>query len=288
MNSQHTVLIGAGGMLGTEWARALAPGGVLLDHPDFDLTNPAGLSAIPENADLVVNCAAYTDVDGAEHHEDEALELNGAAVGRLAARCKEIGALLVHYSTDYVFNGHGEAPYPVDHPRAPRSAYGRTKLAGEEALEASGCEFLCLRTSWLYAPHSKNFVRTIARLAGEKQRLKVVDDQRGRPSCAEQLVRTSRALVDAGSRGFFHASDSGECTWFEFAGAIAARVNPDCLVEPCTTDEFPRDAERPAYSVLDLTKTEDVTGRLPHWRDSLERTLDTLLAQTPEAPRKAC
>ncbi len=288
MNSNDIALIGPGGMLGTEWARSLLPGAVLLSRPDFDLTNPAHLSRVPDSARVVVNCAAYTDVDGAEHHEDEALELNGRAVARLAAHCKEIGALLVHYSTDYVFDGHGEAPYPVEHPRAPRSAYGRTKLAGEEALEASGCEFLCVRTSWLYAPHSKNFVKTIATLAAEKPRLKVVDDQRGRPTCAEQLVRTTHALIDAKARGFFHGCDSGECTWFEFAQAIAARVNPDCAVDPCSTEDFPRDAERPAYSVLDLTKTESITGRLPHWRDSLDRTLDTLLAQSPEAPRKAC
>lgn len=288
MANQHTALVGAGGMLGTEWAHALGSTALRLDLPDFDLTNPAHLDAIPTGTRLVINCAAYTDVDGAEHNEAAATELNGAGVALLAGRCNELGATLVHYSTDYVFDGAGETPYSTDHPRAPRSAYGRSKLAGEKALEASGAEFLCVRTSWLYAPHANNFVRTITRLCAEKPQLKVVSDQRGRPSNAAQLVNTTQSLLDHGARGFFHGCDSGECTWFEFAQAISERVNPACVIDPCTTDEFPRDAERPPYSVLDLSKTEAVTGPLPHWRDSLARTLDTLLASASEAPRKAC
>jgi len=288
MNSDHTVLIGAGGMLGTEWARALPTDIIALDYPAFDLTAPNAGEAIPDTARLVINCSAYTDVDGAEHHEDDALALNGTAVASLAERCRAIGAVLVHYSTDYVFDGQGDTPYPTDHPRAPRSAYGRTKLAGEQALETSGADFLCVRTSWLYAPHANNFVRTIARLCAEKPELKVVSDQRGRPTSAEQLVRTTQALLDANARGFFHACDSGDCTWFDFATAIAERVNPACRIAPCTTDEFPRDAERPAYSVLDLAATETIAGPIPHWRDALARTLDTILASAPEAPRKAC
>ncbi len=286
MSTTRTAILGSGGMLGTSWSRTL-PGAIGFAHPDFDLTDPAAVDRLT-GFDLVINAAAFTDVDGAEAREAEATELNGAAVGRLAARCKEIGATLVHYSTDYIFDGAGETPYPTDHERAPRSAYGRSKLAGELALEASGADFLCIRTSWLYAAHGKNFVKTIARLCAEKDRLRVVDDQRGRPTSADQLVLTTQALLNGGARGFFHGSDSGECTWFEFAGAIGERVNPACVIEPCATDEFPRDAERPAYSVLDLSKTEAIVGETPHWRASLDRVLDTLLTAAPDAPRKAC
>jgi len=292
---RQTVLIAPSGMLGTCWAAALDEVGepwTPLDFPGFDLTNPEHLARIPASASLVINAAAYTDVDGAERDETAAAELNGAAVGRLADRCKDIGALLLHYSTDYVFDGQAATPYPRDHHRDPRSAYGRTKLAGERALETAGAEFLCIRTSWLYAPHGKNFVRTIAGLAADKTELRVVADQRGRPTSAANLVRTSQRLLDAGARGFYHASDAGDCTWHELAQAIAERVNPDCRVDPCATDEFPRDAERPPYSVLDLSATETLAGPLTHWRDALSDVLDQLL-ESPEQrepktePRKA-
>ena len=197
---RQTVLIAPSGMLGRSWAAALEADGVPftgLDHPGFDLTDPGHLERIPEGARLVINCAAYTDVDGAEHDEAAAAELNGAAVGRLADRCRDLGALLLHYSTDYVFDGRASMPYAPDHPRRPRSAYGRTKLAGERALEGSGSEFLCLRTSWLYAPHGKNFVRTIAGLALEKPSLRVVADQRGRPTSAQRALSGPRAPCSA-------------------------------------------------------------------------------------------
>jgi len=293
----ETVLIAPSGMLGRCWAAALEADGVPftgLDHPGFDLTDPGHLERVPEGARLVINCAAYTDVDGAERDEAAAAELNGAAVGRLADRCKDVGALLLHYSTDYVFDGRASTPYTPDHPRRPRSAYGRTKLAGERALEGSGAEFLCLRTSWLYASHGKNFVRTIAGLAAEQPVLRVVADQRGRPTSAAGLVGISRALLSAGARGFYHATDAGECTWHELAEAVAERVNPECRVDPCTTDEFPRDAERPAYSVLDLSGAETLAGPLTHWRDALAEVLEQILSEgdalqreSKSQPRKA-
>ena len=283
-----TVIIGANGMLGSTWTHALGPDAAALDLPAFDLLDPKSFEQIEPSVRVVINCAAYTDVDGAESNEALATELNGIAVARLAARCKEIGATLVHYSTDYVFDGTASAPYPVDHERAPASAYGRSKLAGEIALEESGADFLCVRTSWLYAPHGKNFVKTISDLCASKPSLKVVSDQRGRPSSAIQLVATTRTLLDMGARGFFHGCDGGECSWFDFASAIGEYVNPACVIEACTTAEFPRDAERPAYSVLDLSKTESRVGTIPHWRDSLVRTLDVILDSAPEAPRKAC
>lgn len=273
-------------MLGTSWRRA-RPDALALGRRELDLTRPGDLERLPADADLVVNCAAFTDVDGAESAEAEATELNGAAVERLAARCREIGALLVHYSTDYVFDGSASEPYAVDHDRSPIGAYGRSKLAGELALERSEAEFLCIRTSWLHAGHGKNFVRTIERLCRERDELKVVADQRGRPTNADHLAALSRKLVDAGARGFFHGCDSGECTWHDLATAIAERVNPACAVHPCTTAEFPRPAPRPSYSVLDLSKTEAITGPLPHWREGLAAALGRMETEAPEAPRKA-
>ena len=151
----------------------------------------------------------------------------------------------MHYSTDYVFPGDASAPYAVDAPRAPIGAYGRSKLLGEQRSSRSAAEWLCLRTSWLYAPWGKNFVLTIAGLARERQSLRVVNDQRGRPTCCETLAWITERLLDAGERGMRHACDGGECTWFDLATDIAARVNPSCVVEPCATSEYPRPARRP-------------------------------------------
>jgi len=284
------ILLGAAGMLGRTWAGALdaelrAGRARALDLPEVDIRDERSVrDAIPESAHLVINCAAYTDVDGAEAEEDLATEINGRAVGRLAQRCREIGATLVHYSTDYVFDGRASAPYPVDAERRPLGAYGRSKAVGEELLEASGADYLLLRTSWLYAAHGKNFARTIARLARERDHLRVVNDQRGRPTSTTTLVRITRELLGAGARRTLHACDGGECSWFDFAGAIAGAINPVCRVDPCTSDAFPRPAPRPAYSVLDLAPTEAIIGHIPDWRTALAPVLTTLQSETQTTP----
>lgn len=280
-----TIVLGAAGMLGRTWAHALdadlRAGRVrALDLPEVDIRDERSVrAAIPESAELVINCAAYTDVDGAEANEGLAAEINGHGVARIGARCREIGATLVHYSTDYVFDGAAHTPYPVDAPRHPIGAYGRSKAVGEELLEGSGARFLLLRTSWLYSAHGTNFVRTIARLAAERPTLRVVSDQRGRPTSTRTLVAITQRLLDAGASGILHACDGGECSWFEFAREIAAAVNPACTVEPCATDEFPRPAPRPAYSVLDLGPTEAVVGPIGHWRQALAPVLTTIEAE---------
>jgi dTDP-4-dehydrorhamnose reductase len=290
MPAPTTILLGSAGMLGSDWARTLAPDidagrAAALDLPDIDITDDASVrSGIPETAELVINCAAYTDVDGAEANEALATAINGHAVGRVAARCREVGAMVVHYSTDYVFNGRATTPYAVDTPRDPLGAYGRSKAVGEELLEASGAEFLMLRTAWLYAAHGKNFVRTIARLARERDSLRVVHDQRGRPTSTLTLISVTRLLLEAGATGTLHACDGGECTWFEFASEIAREVNPGCRVEPCTTDEFPRPAPRPAYSVLDLAPTEALIGAIAHWREALAPVLTTIRRELDAPP----
>ena len=276
------LITGAGGMLGRAWRELLAARNIEFDARDrasLDLAVPAAVDTISADTDVVVNCAAYTAVDRAEEEEARATEINGAAVGRLLARCDAIGARLVHYSTDYIFDGEANAPYRLDHPTNPVNAYGRSKLAGEQhffrALAASpGAQHLLLRTSWVYAPWGQNFVRTIARLAGERDALSVVDDQRGRPTSAEHLAAVSLALLESDARGVFHVTDGGDCTWFDFATAIAAEVAPDaCTVSPCGSDAFPRPAPRPAYSVLDLSATEALVGPMTSWRSNLADVL---------------
>jgi dTDP-4-dehydrorhamnose reductase len=225
----------------------------------------------------VINCAAFTDVDGAEDREQEACAVNGTAVGELAVCCRASDALLVHYSTDYVFDGAATAPYPTSAARAPQGAYGRSKGLGEELLVASGCRHLLIRTSWLYAPWGKNFVDTMARLCREKPLVRVVNDQRGRPTSAQYLAARSLALIEAGGQGAFHVTDGGECSWFEFAQEITRATHGSARVEPCSTAEFPRPAARPAYSVLDLRMTEALIGPSRPWQDNLA---DVLRART--------
>lgn len=273
----EVLVVGADGMLGRAWmelleARRIPARGLF--WPGFDLTDRASIERdVRGDLRAVIDCAAYTDVDGAEANEELATAVNGTGVGSLVERCDALGVPLVHYSTDYVFDGRGSAPYPVDHPVAPLNAYGRSKRVGEERVLASPGRHLLIRTSWLYAPWGKNFVLTIAKLASEREELKVVHDQRGRPTSAEHLARASLALLEGEARGTFHATDGGECTWFEFAREIAARVAPRCRVSPCTTAEFPRPAPRPAYSVLDLSGTEARLGAMPDWRENLASVL---------------
>jgi dTDP-4-dehydrorhamnose reductase len=287
-SSHDVVIIGNKGMLGRCFEPILHARGITchgFDLPELDMTNrEQTLAKLHEiGPAVVINCAAYTDVDGAEEHEELALRLNGEGPAILAAGCRDIGATLVHYSTDYVFNGEATAPYPVDSAIEPLNAYGRTKAAGEEAIRASGCQHLILRSSWLYAAHGKNFVITIANLAKDRPELKVVSDQRGRPTSCPVLADTTLRLLDCGARGTYHATDGGEATWHEFASQIAAAANPDCRVLPCTSDEFPRPAKRPAYSTLDISLTEELLGPLPRWELSLLDVLRCLgyTAATP-------
>jgi dTDP-4-dehydrorhamnose reductase len=240
------------------------------DLPGLDIAEPSQVGPIFEKPwSAVINCAAYTNVDGAEADEATALRANGTAPGIVAAACARARVPLVHFSTDYVFAGDARAPYAVDAPLQPLGAYGRTKAAGEIAIRQSGAEFLIVRTSWLYAPWANNFVRTMARLTRDKSELKVVDDQRGRPTSAQHLAAASLALLDRGTRGTLHVTDGGECTWYEFTVEIARLLARTAIIRPCTTAEFPRPAPRPAYSVLDLAPTEAILGPMPDWRVNL-------------------
>lgn len=277
---QPVLLVGATGMLGRAWHQLMLTRGI--DHycaglDQVDLTQDESIERVACGPwRTYINCAAWTDVDGAETHHSEALAVNTNGVRYLAEACKEQDAFLVHYSTDYVFDGEAREPYAVNAPRDPQNEYGATKLGGELAIEASGCRYLLVRASWLYAPWGKNFVRTIAKAAKEKPSLKVVNDQRGRPTSAEHLARTTLRLIGAGASGAYHVTDGGECTWYDFATEIARSANTSCTVEPCTTDEYPRPARRPAYSVLDISKTEELLGPLPLWKENLADCLERL------------
>ncbi|MEZ6317706.1 MAG: dTDP-4-dehydrorhamnose reductase [Phycisphaerales bacterium] len=269
---RRVLVIGAGGMLGRAWRGVLAAHAIehdAVDLPAFDLLDADAVRRAVPGHTHVVNCSGWTDVDGAEPDEKGATRLNGHAIGPLTAACREAGAHLVHYSTDYVFAGDATEPYPTDAPRAPISAYGRSKAVGEELLEASDTTWTLVRTSWLYAPWGKNFVRTIAKLAAERESVRVVADQRGRPTSAEHLARASLALLAGGRTGTWHITDAGECTWCDFAREIARLTASACAVEPCTTDEFPRPARRPAFSVLDIDSTQRAIGPFGDWRTNL-------------------
>jgi len=267
------LLIGAGGMLARALKVEIAARGVELvglDLPDFDLTDKAQVEArVTEEYDLVINSSAYTNVDGAETDEPRATAINGHGVAYLAGACAARGVPLVHYSTDYVFSGDASAPYPVDGTLAPLGGYGRSKAVGERAIRDAGGAHLILRTSWLYAPWANNFVRTIFKASKQQPSLKVVNDQRGRPTSAEHLARTTLALLDKNARGTLHVTDGGECTWFEFASEIVRLAGHTCTVNPCSSAEYVRPAKRPAYSVLDLAPTEALVGPMPPWQENL-------------------
>jgi len=274
------LLIGDRGMLGRAFRAHFARTHRLytgFDLPGFDASKPEQVVALLRKPwSIVVNCAAYTNVDGAESDEHAAMRGNSTAPRLLAEACARVRIPLIHFSTDYVFAGNATTPYPVDAPMQPLGVYGRTKAAGEEAVRASGAKHLIVRTSWLYAPWGNNFVRTMAKLSREKPSVKVVDDQRGRPTSADHLAATTLALFDRGQTGTFHVTDGGECTWYEFTRAIVFALRRNCTVEPCTTAEFPRPAPRPAYSVLDLSKTESLLGPMPNWRGNLKSVITRL------------
>ncbi|MFP4106078.1 MAG: dTDP-4-dehydrorhamnose reductase [Phycisphaerae bacterium] len=272
------LVLGSQGMLGRAWCELLRQRGEAFEAHDLDtldVTRKQDLARIiAMRPAAVINCVAYTDVDGAESDESAAELLNTRVPGDLAAISREIDTLFVHYSTDYVFGGTNRTPRLPDSMKDPLSVYGRTKLEGERVVTASGARSLIIRTSWLYAPWGKNFVLTIANLARKGDRLRVVNDQRGRPTSAEHLAATSHRLVSRGEEGLYHITDGDACTWYEFAEAIVELTGADCSVEPCTSEEFPRPAPRPSYSVLDLSEVETLLGTMPHWRKNLSAVIE--------------
>lgn len=253
----------------------LAGGGACLR---VDLADPASLASGLDTADaaLIVNAAAYTAVDRAEDESRLAERINHQAVAEIASWGAAHGARLVHYSTDYVFDGSASEPYREDDATAPLGVYGRTKLAGEEAVRASGCAHLILRTAWVYAAHGQNFLNTMLRLGAERDELRVVADQVGAPTSAPLIAATTATILGGAHNTTFHLTAAGQCNWFDFATAIFAEAQAAGVVErvprvvPIATADYPTRARRPAYSVLDCTRLERTFGlHLPAWREGL-------------------
>ncbi|HEY6986095.1 MAG TPA: dTDP-4-dehydrorhamnose reductase [Rhodanobacteraceae bacterium] len=300
------LLLGATGQVGVELLRTLPPlgeivcaalGGELADKShciDVDFTRSASLAAAMDeaNADIIVNAAAYTAVDRAEDEPELADRINHLAVAEIGAWAARHAARVIHYSTDYVFDGASTRPYREDDATAPLGIYGRTKLDGEQALHESGARHLLLRTAWVYAAHGHNFARTMLRLAGERDELRVVSDQIGAPTPARLIAETTtaalRAWLDRGDiGGTYHVVSAGRCSWFDFAVAILHGAVERGLIErlprmdPIATADYPTRARRPAFSVLDCGRIEAALGiQLPSWESGLTGVLDELASQT--------
>ncbi len=283
----NILITGANGQLGRSLQRlgGVSPHNyICTDVAELDITDAgAVLRAVREQGiDVIVNCAAYTDVEKAEEAEARADLLNHKAAGNLAAAAKETGATLFHVSTDYVFDGTAHTPYTEDVTPSPLGAYGRTKLAGERAVMASGCRYLIFRTAWLYSEYGKNFLKTMLCLSSERERLQVVFDQIGTPTYAGDLALALFSIIEAGryagNEGVYHFTNEGVCSWYDFATEIAAAAGHDkCRIIPCHTSEFPTKATRPAYSVLDKTKVKQTFQMdIPHWREAMLYCLEKL------------
>jgi len=280
------LIVGAGGMLGTDLRASLAGRDVTaLTRADLDVTDATAVAAAVAGHDVVINAAAYTKVDDAESHEDDAYAVNATGAGNLATAASAAGAKLVQISTDYVFDGAATSPYGEGTPVAPVSAYGRTKAAGERlALEAHPDGTYIVRTAWLYGQHGPNFAKTMLTLAGKLDTVSVVDDQVGQPTWTLDLARQIVALVDSEARvGIYHGTASGQGSWFDFAGAVFAGADLDpARVLRTDSSQFVRPAPRPAYSVLGHDAWSD--AGLPvmrDWREALDEAFATGALTSP-------
>ncbi len=252
---------------------------------ELDVTSEASVVAAMKDhsPDLVINAAAYTAVDKAESEADEAMAVNGFAVGVLARACRSTGARLVHVSTDFVFPGNGSTPLQPRDPTGPLSVYGKSKLAGEtECLETLGADATIVRTAWVYSAGHRNFVSTMLRLMRQRSEIPVVADQIGTPTWAVTLAAGILKIVDSDARGVFHLTDSGVASWYDFAVAIEAigrgcgLLDRSCDVLPIRSVDYPTPARRPAYGVLECSGTTEVLGRTPpHWMESLRQCLSS-------------
>lgn len=274
----NILVTGANGQLGNEIRRRSVGSShyfTFTDVAELDITDAAAVLEMASNtkAEFIINCAAYTNVDKAEDDEQTAHLINCTATANLAAAAKQVGATLIHVSTDYVFDGCGCTPYTEEAAVAPTGAYGRTKLAGEQAVAESGCKHIIIRTAWLYSPFGRNFVKTMRTLTAERELLQVVFDQVGSPTYAGDLADAILHIVEGGTReayGTYHYSNEGVCSWYDFAKEICEMSGNVCDIRPCHSNEFPSKVARPHYSVLDKTKIKTTFGiSIPHWKESL-------------------
>ncbi|MBS0171419.1 MAG: dTDP-4-dehydrorhamnose reductase [Nitrospira sp.] len=271
------VVTGAQGQLGTDLRQVLRQHQVTgLDLPEFDLIDAdCGKAIVAAAPEVVIHAGAHTDVDGAERNPGLAMAINADGTERVARAAAQVGARLIYISTDYVFDGTGTRPYLETDQTNPASAYGASKCAGEQRALACCENTLVVRTAWLYGLHGKNFVKTILQLAAERPSLRVVADQRGCPTFAEDLAGVIGKLVAHPANGILHVTNAGHCTWHEFATEIVTLAGCRVPVEPITTADMPRPAKRPAYSVLSAGRLHDLGFSMPTWQDALERFLKT-------------
>lgn len=267
------LLTGANGQLGSALCEVFGYETVIpKDLPDFDLMQPTVEEEIVGSAaDLIIHAGAYTDVDGAEREPDRAMVVNVKGTEQIARAAVRLGARLIYISTDYVFDGTQRIPYREDDSPRPINRYGCSKWKGEEAVLASGARALVIRTAWLYGSVGKNFAKSIIRAAQSEPILKVVNDQTGCPTYAEDLATAVASLVRKDVEGVVHATNRGQCTWYEFAQAIIREMGFCCSVMPITTDQTGRLAERPSYSVLSPDRLTSLGLALPEWRQALVR-----------------
>jgi len=283
----NILVTGANGQLGSE-IRALAAAYpqhrfLFSDRDEVDITDPQQVAACFAGFEpaFCVNCAAYTAVDKAETDQDAAFQINATAVKNLASASTQYGTRFLHVSTDYVFDGKGTAPYKEDHPPAPASVYGLTKLQGEQEALAANADVIIIRTSWVYSQYGHNFVKTMLRLMQSRPEVGVVADQWGAPTYAADLAEAILQIIDSGKweRGIYHYANAGAITWYDFAQAIKELSNVACHVKAITTAEYPTPTQRPAYSVMDMEKIRQVYGINPKdWKDSLQVCLEKLRA----------
>lgn len=291
----NILVTGANGQLGHEMQRVAKESNdhfiftdVAEGYENLDITNIEAIRKTikDNNIEVIVNCAAYTNVDRAETDYDTANLINNTAVGNLATAIKEVDGTLIHISTDYVFQGDRNIPCREDWTTNPLGVYGKTKLAGEKAIEATGCKHIILRTAWLYSKWGKNFVKTMQYLTASKDELKVVFDQVGTPTFAGDLADTIAHIISTrqmNKTGIYHFSNEGVCSWFDFAKIICELSGNTCNIKPCYSEEFPSPVKRPHFSVLDkskLKKTFDID--VPYWTDSLKICIKQLAGNTTD------
>ena len=289
MQSKRILVTGANGQLGSEMQKlgAVSPCEyIFTDVAELDITNKQAVEGFVQqnNINIIINCAAYTNVDKAEDDEATAELINATAVRNLAEVMKAVDGTLFHVSTDYVFGSEGNTPRTEDMPTNPLGVYGRTKLRGEQAIAEVGAKALIFRTAWLYSEYGNNFLKTMLRLTKEKEALNVVFDQVGTPTYAGDLALAIFSIIEgdkyAGNEGIYHFSNEGVCSWYDFAQEIATAMRHECRLVPCHSSEFPSKVTRPPYSVLDKTKIKQTFGvEIPHWRDSMIYCLKRIYMQ---------
>lgn len=268
--------------------KKMAGESINIETTHLDITNLESIREVVkrEKVDVIVNCAAYTNVDAAESNIPLAERLNAMAPENLAVAMKEVNGLLVHISTDYVFGGDPyNTPCKEDQKGTPTGVYGLTKLHGEQAIQKTGVDYIIIRTSWLYSEFGKNFVKTMLNLTATKPQLKVVFDQVGTPTYAHDLAALICDIIEnrkfVRNTGIYHFSNEGVCSWYDFTKMIAEYAgNTACDIQPCHSDEFPSQVKRPAYSVLDKTKVKSILGiSIPYWTDSVKKCIINLKVQ---------